>query len=446
MEKRNYFDFESFDGEKFRYRQRDGNIFRLPLRKSISESKSEISFAINYDKVREDIKNSLKLLIINSTSDCNLRCGYCIYSDNYQEETDYKDTFMSLEVAKKSIDYLFNHSGKIGERIISFYGGEPLLKKTRPLIVDSVKYSKSISDSKNMPNRIAITTNGTTLTGWCDWMIKNDVSLFLSLDGPEGIHDKWRGSGSFKKIMDGINKIRKNNEDYFNSKVSFSSTFVNPLDLPQIREFFNYNFPNNNIRLNGVRTNGLSANSPLKQIIRGAKSEYENYAREYTGIVSEGKQPDKFLKAMFDQTLMIIYYRYRGDLKDSMWPTNICVPGGKKLFVKENGKFYACEKVYGKDFEIGDINIGVDFNKVKKLMEEYNHACNNFCDKCWAPRICGSCFMSIRKGENIDKQVMEEVCPNKLNGLELGLKVYTTAVRRCKKSIENYLNSLGYLE
>ena len=446
MEKKQYIDFDSFDGERFRYRQKDGKILKLLSTEPVLEPVSKISFGIDYNRVREKLDNSLELLIINATSDCNLRCRYCVYSNNYIGEANYSDKTISEETAKKAIDHLFKHSQKIDERIISFYGGEPLLEKAKSVVIGSVEYARRLSIIENLPLRIAITTNGTTLTNWYNWFIENDVSLFLSLDGPEEIHDKWRGKGSFKKIIDGIEKIKRKDDDYFRRMVSFSSTFVDFSDLPDIRKFFNTNFPDNSIRLSSVRISGLLEDSPLRQVINqnSSKSRYEIYAKEYVVIISDEKQPDKFLKALFDQMLMVIYYRYRGNLDSPLWPTNTCVPGGKKLFVREDGRFYACEKAYGTDFEVGDVDSGVDFSKVSKLMEEYADACNHFCLECWAPRICGSCFMSIRKGENINREVMGEICSSKLKSLELGLKIYTTAVQRSKKGIEKYLNSLGH--
>ncbi|MEK6875058.1 MAG: radical SAM protein [Nanoarchaeota archaeon] len=439
--------FESFDNEKFVYRQRDGAILKISSDK-FSEPKCKTSFGINKEVVKNNLEHSLELLILNVTDNCNLRCKYCLYSGNYEGEPTYGTNIMSLGIAKTSIDYLFKHSIKARQRIVSFYGGEPLLEDNRSLVESSTDYARKKSIENSASVKFSLVTNGTNLTNWVDWLTKNEVLLFVSLDGPRGVQDKWRGEESFEKVFTGLEKIKEFDQQYFDKKVSFSSTFVEPNDLLFIREFFNNQFPRNRLRISGVRIPGLDPNSLMIKDIdkKMTRKMYYQFAHEFADIVSKENNPDNFLKGLFDQMLMIIYYRQRGNLKGSVWPTNTCVPGGKKLFVKEDGKLYPCEKVYGEDFEIGNINSGVDFDKVEKLLNRYADLCNVSCTNCWGSRICGSCFSSMRRGETIDKNIMGEVCPNKLENLLLGLSIYTTIVNRNKWSIQKYLNSISPIE
>ena len=48
-------------------------------------------------------------LILQVTQNCNLRCEYCIYSGNYDTRK-HSNNRMSFEIAKKSIDFLIEHS------------------------------------------------------------------------------------------------------------------------------------------------------------------------------------------------------------------------------------------------------------------------------------------------------------------------------------------------
>lgn len=82
------------------------------------------------EKKEEITLNGLTLMIIQ---ECNLRCTYC-----YGEGGEYQDRGkMSLETAKKSIDFLIGNS-KNKELLICFLGGEPLMNF--PLIKDVVAY------------------------------------------------------------------------------------------------------------------------------------------------------------------------------------------------------------------------------------------------------------------------------------------------------------------
>ncbi|MBD3196382.1 MAG: 4Fe-4S cluster-binding domain-containing protein [Candidatus Lokiarchaeota archaeon] len=72
-----------------------------------------------------------KILALESTQDCNLRCKYCIYSNMYELTRNREQKSMSFEIAKKGISYIYNFikNRYNNEFTVSFYGGEPLLNK-----------------------------------------------------------------------------------------------------------------------------------------------------------------------------------------------------------------------------------------------------------------------------------------------------------------------------
>ena len=97
---------------------------------------------INYDldTVSEstELIGDVRFLTLLVIQDCNLRCSYC-----YGDEGNYSNNgVMTLEIAKKSIDFLVNKA-KSNRLSICFFGGEPLLKFD--LIKDIVQYCKEIS-------------------------------------------------------------------------------------------------------------------------------------------------------------------------------------------------------------------------------------------------------------------------------------------------------------
>lgn len=126
------------------------------------------------------------------THNCNLHCVYC-----YQKH-DGKSK-MSIETAKKSIDWIFSHKPCTSSPIeISFIGGEPLLEF--PLIKNVVEYVDSFYQKENV--MFSATTNGTLLDdNMKDWFAKNKKRfvLCLSLDGAPLSHNHNR-CDSFDKI------------------------------------------------------------------------------------------------------------------------------------------------------------------------------------------------------------------------------------------------------
>lgn len=66
----------------------------------------------------------VKALCLHVAHDCNLKCQYC-----FAEEGEYhgKRELMSVEVGKKALDFLVEHSGSRKNLEVDFFGGEPLM-------------------------------------------------------------------------------------------------------------------------------------------------------------------------------------------------------------------------------------------------------------------------------------------------------------------------------
>ena len=49
---------------------------------------------------------------------------------------------------------------------------------------------------------------------------------------------------------------------------------------------------------------------------------------------------------------------------------------------------------------IGDVENGIDYDKVFKLIEEYSSLTEQDCCRCWALRLCRMCFAKIIPNED----------------------------------------------
>lgn len=169
-------------------------------------------------------ENKLNSITLCVTENCNLRCEYCIYMDKYKDST-YELKNMSQEVAFKAIDMMMKNSKSSDNVNIGFYGGEPLLRFD--LIKKCVDYCK-----KNYPFKIPTfntTTNGLLLNNdeITDFLIENNFSMLVSLDGPKDSHNEHRlcvsGEASFDKVFKNLNKFYMKNPKFFKNNVGFSS-------------------------------------------------------------------------------------------------------------------------------------------------------------------------------------------------------------------------------
>ncbi|MFZ3070522.1 MAG: radical SAM protein [Anaerolineaceae bacterium] len=118
---------------------------------------------------------------------------------------------MTWKVAKRALDFLWEHSIDSGEVNVGFYGGEPLLEF--PLIQKVVGYSKYLFWGKQLT--FSITTNGTLLNPEIILFFQeHNFSLGISLDGPKEINDRNRvfanGKGTFDSVLHNINLLSVN--------------------------------------------------------------------------------------------------------------------------------------------------------------------------------------------------------------------------------------------
>ena len=180
----------------------------------------------------------MRQLTLQVTQQCNLRCGYCVYSGSYVGQRTHSTKRMDLLTAKKAIDFFLTRNSEISDISIGFYGGEPLIEFD--LIQECVDYAKSKVEGKRLS--FTMTTNGTLLTDEVVAVLeKHDFHVNVSIDGSKEEHDANRrfadGTGSFDIVMENIRRIRERFPS-FNKNVSFMTT-VNPhLDLDCVLEYF----------------------------------------------------------------------------------------------------------------------------------------------------------------------------------------------------------------
>jgi uncharacterized protein len=122
-------------------------------------------------------------------------------------------------------------------------------------------------------------------------------------------------------------------------------------------------------------------------------------------------------------------------MKESCGPNGICVPGVRKLFVDVEGKFYPCEKV-GRAFCIGNANKGIEIKKVRSMIKRYIEESRKDCLNCWAVRLCGICFTSVRKGNKFDFERKKDSCVNQRNSLHNALTLYAKIMEKNPKAFD----------
>ena len=133
-----------------------------------------------YENHAFDFKNNntvVKALCLHIAHTCNLNCEYCFASQGkYHGER----ALMSLEVGKKSIDFLIKNSGTRRNLEVDFFGGEPLMNFS--VVKEIVKYAREQEKIYNKNFRFTLTTNGL--------LIDDDVIDFANKEIAKRIFEK----------------------------------------------------------------------------------------------------------------------------------------------------------------------------------------------------------------------------------------------------------------
>lgn len=141
------------------------------------------------ESLRTFMQEHSRLLTLQITGECNLRCEYCCYGEHYSEFRGHASDTMSLDTAIKAID---NFADRNPENFsIGFYGGEPLLEFE--LVKQVVTYAEELAAKRGLELLFNMTTNGTLLTDdKIHYLAEHQFHLAISLDGNRESHDRYR--------------------------------------------------------------------------------------------------------------------------------------------------------------------------------------------------------------------------------------------------------------
>lgn len=437
--------FSSKSGNLYFYDDLAGNIFNInddENMEAIQKIHTELNLKnSNLEKNEfgiEDVKDYLyglgegfKQLMLEVSSACNFRCKYCTYSEYYESTRCHGTENMSFSVAKKAIDYYFKNFEIIHKRnalrkpIINFYGGEPLLNYK--LIKECVEYVKK-SYSKYAHNVMYyITTNG--------WLLTDDVQKFLyenkfntvvSIDGYKENHDRNRltitGEKTFDTVIDNYNKMKLK---YPDASLAAASCMDYKTDMEKIMEFSNKN------DIDFIATNFVESNmstyydqfSVDDQLAFSQKwGKLKNMM--FDMVKNKFHSGNKFLAHYISRVYKdIVFYPKMGNIRSKVSPYSGSCIMGEKIYVDVKGNFFLCEKV-GCKFNFGNVDTGIDFERVVEMFRKYRDKACNRCKDCDITKLCGLCFKDLDNDFNFSKD--KDICKMQRENKKHVLEEYVT--------------------
>lgn len=364
-------------------------------------------------------------ITLQVTQSCNLRCRYCAYSGDGSLNRKHQLKSMSMETARKSIEFLAEHSKEVDTVSIGFYGGEPLLEFE--LIKECVSYSRRLMPDKKI--EYLVTTNATVIN---DEILKfledNKVAVTVSIDGPQEIHDRYRryagnGEGTYQSVIKNIRRIR---DEYPGLYKHISINAVADLgdDLNKTEEFFKNNEVLNElpVQINPVSDNYIDFNyiETTEHIVSEEELLFKQLVDKIRG--KNSKLKSQYINSMVSFSTQLYETE---ELPEKIHHQGPCMPGQNKLFVDIDGVIRPCEKVgeLCEPMKLGTVYDGIDYQKVKNLLN-IGKLTEDECLNCWAIRLCKQCALFADDTTSLCKNRKTQECRNQYYLLKELLKSY----------------------
>ncbi|KFM94994.1 radical SAM/SPASM domain-containing protein [Paenibacillus macerans] len=411
----------------------------------------------HYENLENMVDNNLSQLILELTGKCNLRCGYCIYNDDYIYNRSFNNEDMSQTVAKKAIDYANEHSEK--EVAITFYGGEPLMNFG--LLKWCIDYSRKTIIGKELT--FSLTTNLTLITERIAKYFAEvpGLRIVCSLDGPEEVQNSYRkyvnGKGTFSEAIRGLKHLVDAFSGTENS-ISINSVLAPPYNYTKIESINNF-FENlswlpkdTNISIGYAAEDSVpNKEQHIQELSNDSKYKTKQGSINPLWIWQKGQTEinekirngsNSIYASAAEESLLKIHKRFIFDKPKDFYPFNgCCIPGSRRLYVDTKGDFYVCERV-GLSPSIGNVYDGINLKELRKhYIEDFSNLSSEKCSDCWAIRLCSQCYVNCYTKDGFDKNAKDQKCRVQRHAAERELSFYHSVYEKTPYKLE-YLNDI----
>ena len=326
-----------------------------------------------------DAQGPIKALCLHVAHVCNLACSYCFAGQGkYQGQA----ALMSLDTARRALDFLVANSGARRHLEVDFFGGEPLLNWE--VVKETIVYGRALEREHNKAFRFTLTTNGMLLNEeimeFCNQEMHNVV---LSLDGRREVHDHYRvdakGKGSYETIVPKFQEFVKRRGDreyyirgtYTRRNLDFLQDILHMADLGFTR-----------LSMEPVVTAPDDPEALRAEDLPALFEQYERLAQEMLNRKRQGRGFE--------------FYHYILDLENGPCihkRLNGCGSGTEYLAVTPQGELYPCHQFVGDSaYRIGTLKKGIVNHALREKFAANTLYSRQECRNCWAQLYCaGGC-------------------------------------------------------
>lgn len=397
-------------------------------------------------QVEDLMSRRMDKITLQVTQNCNLRCSYCVYSENSNlGQRSHSSNVMSFETAKKALDFYHDHA--IDSELISigFYGGEPLLAFS--LIKEVVAYAEDIFEGKEII--YSITTNATLLNDKIiDYLREKNFNVMISIDGPQEVQDANRkfinGAGSYDVVIKNIRRLYEKDSDAM-KRTSVSMVISPSQDYREIVKLFDEPALRNvNLTYTFVEQDAMYMR-PNDDYME--KYSYDMFIALVKYFRSDSEQYPSKLVEQDITSYSDGNRRFRvNPIGQVGAPGGPCVPGKIRMLISCFGELYPCERVNENGcMRIGTLKDGINFDQVRSILN-IGQMTQQKCIKCWAFSLCTVCAKRADDNGRISVEKKLQACKDAqsiaYNRIMNKILIYENEIHMRKMIKENKFETL----
>ena len=288
---------------------------------------------------------------------CNMDCEYCYYLEKSELYAGRKSLKMSEDLLERYINEYINCQ-TAPSVLFTWHGGEALMRGI-DFYRKAIRLQQQYGRGREIAN--SIQTNGLLLNDeWCRFFKDNNFLVGISIDGPERIHDRYRkdfgGHGTFRRVMRGIELLRKHNVEFNTLSVINDYNENYPVEIYRFFKEIGSRYMQFTpiVERLGSRDDGLELltadDNPEDTEIASWSVTPKGYGNFYIRMFNEWVRRDvgQYYVQLFDATLACMF----GEQPGVCLYAKTC---GHALAMEHNGDVYACDHFVYPEYLRGNI-------------------------------------------------------------------------------------------
>lgn len=325
-------------------------------------------------------------IVIEVTEQCNLQCSYCYYGKMYYNNSGRGSNMNTDNCILVLREILSGRNVLYNSVVVSFYGGEPLLNFN--LIRTVVLFCKN--EFPNLEYTFSITTNGTLLLKYINFLEEYNFRILISFDGSkeDNVNRVYKNlKPTFNDLNHIVEHLFKQHRDYFTNNVNFISVMHNKSNVISICKFFSK-----------FKKTPILTMLSLEEINESQQTVYP-----YQGVTQKEMSQlyelnQDIYRTIADATKSAAMADLENEIPlfPSKKPLRGCDLFSNKIFLAANEKIYLCEKSSRRfpfgDFKNGRLSFYID--SINEYYKSIYESIDNVCSDCAIKVVCKKCFFS----------------------------------------------------